>query len=35
MPYIKCPPHNWVILYDDDGNIIGRFCTKCNLQEGG
>ena len=28
-----CP--NWTPLYDDEGNIVGRVCTACGVQEGG
>lgn len=25
--------HRWEPIYDNEGNIIGRICTKCGLQQ--
>lgn len=22
--------HDWVTEYDDDGNIVGKLCTRCD-----
>lgn len=32
MPFEPCR-HTWTPIYDKDGNIIGRICTKCGTTE--
>lgn len=26
--------HDWITVYDEDGEPVGKFCQRCNAQEG-